>query len=64
VLLQVMKALGHENIVKFYTVFHEKSASYLALEFIGGGGLNSHLSHALFDDKSRLSGPPDKRKLR
>ena len=44
-----MKDLGHENIVKFYTVFHEKSASYLALEFIGGGGQNSNYSCTLLD---------------
>jgi serine/threonine protein kinase len=37
-LLQVMKDLGHENMVRYYTAFHEKSVSYLALEFVGGGG--------------------------
>ena len=42
-----MKDLGHENMVRFYTAFHEKSVSYLALEFVGGGGIPVFLSFVL-----------------
>ena len=54
--LQVMKDLGHENIVRFYTVFHEKTASYLALEFIGGGGQNFYISYLPLDAKPGPAG--------
>ena len=39
--IKVMKCLGHENTVRFFTAFHDKSVSYLVLEICGGGGTNT-----------------------
>lgn len=36
--VNVMKALAHENITGFVTVFHDEKITYVVLEFVGGGG--------------------------